>query len=213
MLFYYYTLESVVFRVSDDITHKHNMRSELFLVSVLASTTSAFLAGSGAQAQKDLVVAYAAKRGFSSSAAAPARKKKSDASGLTPENGWVEMLELDELVSGGLGQAAGRSVTGKPYLVRRSSSGKVCATSVECGRCDYPVLKSEVKTVDGVDEIECGMCGSTYDATTGASLDKNGKGNPLFGGLLKNKPQKPLRKYPTKELGDGRIFVNIESSR
>lgn len=182
------------------------MRAELFFVLLFASTTSAF--HHLCTPTRSIVVTHAQK-GFST--APPPRKKKSDASGLTPENGWVEMLELDELAPGGLGQATGRSVTGKPYLVRRSSSGKIAATSVECGRCDYPVLKSDVKNVDGVDEIECGMCGSVYDATTGVALEKNGKGNPLFGGLLKNKPQKNLKSYPTKELADGRIFVNIES--
>jgi len=132
---------------------------------------------------------------------------------LTPENGWVELALSAPLVAGGAAEATGRSITGKPYLVRRLAAGALSATAVECGRCEFPLLKSTLETsaVDAVEELSCDMCGATFDATTGAARPpvKGKSGNPLVGGLLRSKPHRAIATYPVTELADGRVFVNV----
>ena len=53
------------------------------------------------------------------------------------------------------------------------------------------------------------MCGAAYSLDDGAGVASEAKGNPLFGALLRNKPDKPLSVYPTKELDGGAVYVNI----
>lgn len=153
--------------------------------------------------------------GFAASRATRRKKSSSttDASALTVEAGWVELLDLDKetLTAGGQAQAVGRSISGKPYLVRRSMRGDIITTGVACGRCEYPLVKSDLTINDGIEEIACSMCGGAYDARSGDARAESGKGNILFGALLRNKPQLSLPSYPTKELADGRVFVNIEA--
>ncbi|KAH8047175.1 sphingolipid transporter [Aureococcus anophagefferens] len=107
------------------------------------------------------------------------KKSRSSAAGLTTDNGWVPL------------------------------DGDVVATSCECGRCEYPLTKSETQVVDGVEQVLCEMCGAAYSLDDGAGVASEAKGNPLFGALLRNKPDKPLSVYPTKELDGGAVYVNI----
>lgn len=184
---------------------------------LLAPSGSAFLVAGPPRAPAPVALA-AAKGSGGFAAKAPRRKKRatSDASGLTPEAGWVELIELDlsSLVSGGAAQAVGRSVSGKPYLVRRTAAGGVVATVVSCGRCEYPLVNSKSTQIDGVEVVECSMCGSRYDATSGdVAGQQSGAGNPFFRDFLRKKPQRPLVAFPVKELANGRVFVNIEPYR
>ncbi|KAK7239857.1 sphingolipid transporter [Aureococcus anophagefferens] len=137
------------------------------------------------------------------------KKSRSSAAGLTTDNGWVPLVELECSLEAGEARAVGRSITGKPYLVRRKQDGDVVATSCECGRCEYPLTKSETQVVDGVEQVLCEMCGAAYSLDDGAGVASEAKGNPLFGALLRNKPDKPLSVYPTKELDGGAVYVNI----
>ena len=52
----------------------------------------------------------------------------------------------------------GRTIQGKPYLVRRLSNGALATTSTECGRCEYPLLQAEQKTFEDAEFICCDMC-------------------------------------------------------
>ena len=52
----------------------------------------------------------------------------------------------------------GRTIQGKPYLVRRLSNGALATTSTECGRCEYPLLQAEQKTFEDSEFICCDMC-------------------------------------------------------
>ena len=62
----------------------------------------------------------------------------------------------------------GRTIQGKPYLVRRLSNGALATTSTECGRCEYPLLQAEQKTFEDSEFICCDMCGATFDVEDGA---------------------------------------------
>ncbi|KAH8044778.1 sphingolipid transporter [Aureococcus anophagefferens] len=136
------------------------------------------------------------------------KKSRSSAAGLTTDNGWVPLVELECSLEAGEARAVGRSITGKPYLVRRKQDGDVVATSCECGRCEYPLTKSETQVVDGVEQVLCEMCGAAYRRRR-RWRRVGGQGQPLFGALLRNKPDKPLSVYPTKELDGGAVYVNI----
>jgi nitrite reductase/ring-hydroxylating ferredoxin subunit len=137
--------------------------------------------------------------------------KASSAAGLTTDNGWVPLVDLESLADGEA-KAVGRSVTGKPYLVRRSkASGDVITTSCDCGRCEYPLLKADQRPIDeGGEELVCDMCGAAFDLADGSARESvKDAGNKLFAPLLRSKPQRPLSIFPTRELADGRFFVNI----
>ncbi|KAH8057042.1 sphingolipid transporter [Aureococcus anophagefferens] len=136
------------------------------------------------------------------------KKSRSSAAGLTTDNGWVPLVELECSLEAGEARAVGRSITGKPYLVRRKQDGDVVATSCECGRCEYPLTKSETQVVDGVEQVLCEMCGAAYSPTTALASRRRPRAT-LFGALLRNKPDKPLSVYPTKELDGGAVYVNI----
>ena len=89
-------------------------------------------------------------------------------------------------------------------------TGAVAATSCECGKCEYPLLRSPTKIAeDGTEELICEMCGSAYDIETGTERPSTGGGNALLAPILRNKPQKPLKVFPAREVDDGRVFVNI----
>jgi len=172
---------------------------------------------SSSQNSRPLTLCYAAPAtaGFSKTTrkkkSAGKKGKASSAAGLTTDNGWVPLVDLESLADGEA-KAVGRSVTGKPYLVRRSkASGDVIATSCDCGRCEYPLLKADQRPIDeGGEELVCDMCGAAFDLADGSAreTDKDA-GNKLFAPLLRNKPQRPLSIFPTRELADGRFFVNI----
>ena len=137
--------------------------------------------------------------------------KSRGTAGLTTDNGWVPLIELEAPLIVGEPKAVGRSISGKPYLVRRlESTGAVAATSCECGKCEYPLLKSPTKIAeDGTEELICEMCGCAYDIETGTERPSTGGGNALLAPILRNKPQKPLKVFPAREVDDGRVFVNI----
>ena len=104
----------------------------------------------------------------------------------------------------------GRTIQGKPYLVRRLSNGALATTSTECGRCEYPLLQAEQKTFEDSEFICCDMCGATFNVEDGAPQPSaEGAGKPLFGALLKAKPQKSLLVFENRELKDGSVYVNI----
>ena len=136
--------------------------------------------------------------------------KSKDASGLTTDKGWTPLTELTERVELGAAKAVGRTIQGKPYLVRRLSNGALATTSTECGRCEYPLLQAEQKTFEDSEFICCDMCGATFDVEDGAPQPSaEGAGKPLFGALLKAKPQKSLLVFENRELRDGSVYVNI----
>lgn len=187
------------------------MKMKLCLVLVLATGVGSF-----APVAAPVCVRSVCHAGFAS----PNPKKKSPTPKKTSKSNlnedWVELKELDlgALSAGGPAQAVGRSMSGKPYLVRRLGDESVVATSVACGRCDYPLLKAPVSMLDDTFEVKCDMCGAAFDAETGKPRpNSGGGGNPLFSPLLRSKPQKNLLVYPTKELADGRVFVNINSKK
>ena len=136
--------------------------------------------------------------------------KSKDAAGLTTDKGWTPLTELTERVELGAAKAVGRTIQGKPYLVRRLSNGALATTSTECGRCEYPLLQAEQKTFEDAEFICCDMCGATFDVEDGAPQPSaEGAGKPLFGALLKAKPQRSLLVFENRELKDGSVFVNI----
>ena len=136
--------------------------------------------------------------------------KSKDAAGLTTDKGWTPLTELTERVELGAAKAVGRTIQGKPYLVRRLSNGALATTSTECGRCEYPLLQAEQKTFEDSEFICCDMCGATFDVEDGAPQPSaEGAGKPLFGALLKAKPQRSLLVFENRELKDGSVFVNI----
>ena len=93
---------------------------------------------------------------------------------------------------------------------RRLSNGALATTSTECGRCEYPLLQAEQKTFEDSEFICCDMCGATFDVEDGAPQPSaEGAGKPLFGALLKAKPQKSLLVFENRELKDGGVYVNI----
>lgn len=172
---------------------------------------------SSSQNSRPLTLCYAAPAtaGFSKTTrkkkGAGKKGKASSAAGLTTDNGWVPLVDLESLADGEA-KAVGRSVSGKPYLVRRSkASGDVIATSCDCGRCEYPLLKADQRPIDeGGEELVCDMCGAAFDLADGSARETDmDAGNKLFAPLLRNKPQRPLSIFPTRELADGRFFVNI----
>ena len=137
-------------------------------------------------------------------------KKSKDAAGLTTDKGWTPLTELTERVELGAAKAVGRTIQGKPYLVRRLSNGALATTSTECGRCEYPLLQAEQKTFEDSEFICCDMCGATFDVEDGAPQPSaEGAGKPLFGALLKAKPQRSLLVFENRELKDGSVFVNV----
>lgn len=138
------------------------------------------------------------------------KKGRGSAAGLTTDAGWVPLIELDGPVAAGAPQAVGRSIQGKPYLVRRLASGDVAATSCECGRCEYPLLKApQIVAADGAEEVVCDMCGAAFALADGAARPSTASGNGLLAPLLRNKPQKPLLVFPTREVEGGAVYVNI----
>ena len=137
-------------------------------------------------------------------------KKSKDAVGLTTDKGWTPLTELTERVELGAAKAVGRTIQGKPYLVRRLSNGALATTSTECGRCEYPLHQAEQKTFEDSEFICCDMCGATFDVEDGAPQPSaEGAGKPLFGALLKAKPQRSLLVFENRELKDGSVYVNI----
>ena len=138
------------------------------------------------------------------------KKSRSSAAGLTTDNGWVPLVELECSLEAGEARAVGRSITGKPYLVRRKQDGDVVATSCECGRCEYPLLKApQIVAADGAEEVVCDMCGAAFALADGAARPSTASGNGLLAPLLRNKPQKPLLVFPTREVEGGAVYVNI----
>ena len=136
--------------------------------------------------------------------------KSKDAAGLTTDKGWVPLTELTERVEIGSARAVGKTIQGKPYLVRRLSNGALATTSTECGRCEYPLLQAEQKTFEDSEFVCCDMCGATFNVEDGAPQPSaEGAGKPLFGALLKAKPQKSLLVFENRELKDGSVYVNI----
>ena len=109
--------------------------------------------------------------------------KSKDAAGLTTDKGWVPLTELTERVELGAARAVGKTIQGKPYLVRRLSNGALATTSTECGRCEYPLLQAEQKTFEDSEFICCDMCGATFDVEDGRATSAEGR--PVLGALLK----------------------------
>lgn len=191
--------------------HITMMPRTIIVALALLSTATSFQPTTGRHAVATRVAPLNA--GF----AANTRKKKTkkgkqtDASGLSTDDGWVPLTDITEPVKIGAAKAVGRTIQGKPYLVRRLASGELCTTSTECGRCEYPLLQSEQIVMEDDSEIVCcEMCGAAFDTEDGSPQPANeGSGKPLVGGLLKAKPQKALLVFPNRELSDGRVFVNI----
>ena len=138
------------------------------------------------------------------------KRKTRDPSSLSVDDGWVPLVDLEGPVAAGEPRAVGRSITGKPYLVRRLGGGGVRATACECGRCEYPLLKAVQETAeDGVEELVCDMCGAAFSLEDGQPRPSTATGNGLLAPLLRNKPQNALLVFPTVEVDKGAVFVNI----
>jgi len=145
-------------------------------------------------------------------AAGPTGGPKGKGSGLKADDGWVRLLNRSsELDAGPV--ATGKTLQGKEFLLRKMG-GKVYCTDFECSRCQYPLLKSEVAPAeaDGVLEITCEMCGAAAALSDGKARPSESQGNPVLGGLLRNKPQSTLRTYAVKDTSDG-VYVNIEPAK
>ena len=72
------------------------------------------------------------------------------------------------------------------------------------------MIKAVQRPIEGGgDEMVCEMCGAAFNLADGTARPSESKGNPLLGGLLRQKPQKNMLVFPTKELADGSVYVNI----
>ena len=72
------------------------------------------------------------------------------------------------------------------------------------------ISKFDRRTSSPRDESSAHRCGATFDVEDGAPQPSaEGAGKPLFGALLKAKPQRSLLVFENRELKDGSVYVNV----